>query len=265
MKNEQINLIKIVRSRFLEMQTRNPSYSVRAYAKRLGMGASTLSMVLSGQRQCSKKVAAQIADRLMLDPLDRASVLEKTDLKNKKQTSEHVLSYLKVSNDQFVAFSEWSYMAILNLVRMKSFKNDPSWIAGRVGITEKQVVEALDRLQRLGMLITDENGKLKRSHEAYRTSDDIADVTIRKGHFQTLDLAKKSLEEDEIDIRDFSWLTMSVKQSQMKEMKEFIRKFQTEFVELFAKNEDPDEVYRLAVQMIPLTKKIETNKKIKRK
>jgi uncharacterized protein (TIGR02147 family) len=265
---EQLSLLKVMRSRYLELQTKNPSYSIRAFAKKLGIGASTMSMIMNGQRKASRKLAAQIADRLMLDPMERASVLEKFKAKAPRDEQEsyaNVIHYLKISADQYQAFSEWHYVAILNLVRMKSFKNDSKWISNRLGITEAKAVEAVERLLRLEML-TEKEGKITRNHPAYSTTDDVADVSVRKSHFQTLELAQKSLERDAIDIRDFSWMTMPVKQTRMKEMKEFVRKFQDEFVTLFGADVDADEVYRLSVQMFPLTKREkETQKQEKRK
>lgn len=264
---EQLSLLKVMRTRYLELQTKNPSYSIRAFAKKLGIGASTMSMIMNGQRKASRKLAAQIADRLMLDPIERASVLEKFKQKksnNDQESYSNVIHYLKISADQYQAFSEWHYMAILNLVRLKNFKNDPKWIAERTGITEIKAAEAVDRLIRLEML-TEKDGKLVRNHPAYRTTDDVADVSVRKSHFQTLELAQKSLEQDSIDIRDFSWLTMTVKQERMKEMKEFVRKFQDEFVNLFGMDQDADEVYRMSVQMFPLTKREKETNKIERR
>ena len=150
------------------------------------------------------------------------------------------------------------------MIRIQGFKNDPKWIAERIGITEVKVSEAIDRLIRLDML-TEKNGKLTRNHPAYRTTDDVADVSVRKSHFQTLELAQKSLEEDSLDIRDFSWLTMAVKKSRIKEMKEFTRKFQNEFVAQFGHDADADEVYRMSMQMFPLTKSEKENKKQERR
>ena len=72
-------------------------------------------MILNGQRKASRKLAAQIADRLMLDPIERASVLEKLKPKKVKSDQEsysHVIHYLKISADQYQAFSEWYYMAM---------------------------------------------------------------------------------------------------------------------------------------------------------
>ena len=264
--NGQENITKLLRLRLADMKSKNPSYSIRAYAKKLGMGGSTLTMVLNGQRQVSRKVAQQICDRLMLDPMERAALLEKMEKKeSKKPSPASVIHYLKISADQYTAMSEWQSMALLNLVRLKEFKNDPHWIAKRLNITKLKSQTTVDRLKRLEMLKESPDGKLVRTQPAFRTSDDVMNASVRKGHFETLDLVRKSLEEDPIDIRDFSALTLTLKQSRLPEAKEMIRRFQSDFVEVFGKDEEADEVYRVSVQAIPLSKKTKESKKEKLK
>jgi uncharacterized protein (TIGR02147 family) len=253
---DQEAITLLLRSRYLEIQGRNPGYSIRSFAKKLGIGVSTLSMILNGQRRASRRLASQFADRLLLDPIERASLLERFDREKFeiKKPVPRVIRALKASADQYVAFSEWHYMAILNLVRMKSFRNDPAWIADRLDLTPRKVSDAIERLKRLGMLKETPSGNLKRTGAAFRTTDDVANLSVRKGHFDTLERARAVLETDPVELRDFSWVTLPIQKARLPEIKQFIRKFQQEFLAQFSEDPASDEVYRLAVQMIPLTR-----------
>ena len=229
---QKAELITLLKNRFVELQTRNSSYSFRAFSKKLGIGASTLSMVLSGHRQCSKKLAIQIADRLLLDPIERASVLSQYApgaKRVKKRKPDHLIQYLKITADQYAAYSDSFHVAILNLLHLKNFKNDALWIARRIGATPPVARAALERLKRLEMIVEDDQGKLSRNHPSYRTTDDVANLSLKKAHFQQLDVLRNSLEGDPLEERDFSMLTFVVQQSRMKEMKEWIRRFENEF------------------------------------
>src|SRR4051794_29725601 len=55
---------------------KNPRYSLRAFAKALGMSHTVLSLVLSGKRPLSRKAALQVASALELAPAERQRLLE---------------------------------------------------------------------------------------------------------------------------------------------------------------------------------------------
>src|SRR4051812_17731490 len=56
--------------RFLRGRQRNPRWSLRAFAKQLGVSHSALSEILSGKRALSQKAAVRFAQRLELSPAD---------------------------------------------------------------------------------------------------------------------------------------------------------------------------------------------------
>ncbi|MGK5084878.1 DUF4423 domain-containing protein [Bdellovibrionota bacterium FG-1] len=45
---------------------------------------------------------------------------------------------LKLTSDQFHAVAEWTHFAILSLIKLPGFQEDPEWIAGRLGIVAKR-------------------------------------------------------------------------------------------------------------------------------
>lgn len=260
--NEQIAIQRILHSRLTELQAKNPQYSVRAFAKRVGVTPGTLSLILLGKRRVSHKLASKIADQLALDPQERSEVLPKIELGKKPRSYRKQVAageiqpgYLQLTADQFQLIADWKYFAILNLIPLSDFQNDSTWIAGRLGISIKETDEALERLKRLEMIAIDaETGRMTRTQSQYRSTDDIASVSLRRSHFQTLDLASQSLEKDSVQERDFTWITFAMNPEKMSEAKILIRKFQDELSDLLEATETPAEVYRMAIQLFPLTK-----------
>lgn len=125
--------------------------------------------------------------------------------------------------------------------------------AKRAGILKEDVAEVLERLIRLEMLkIID--GQYVRSVSKYRTTEDISNSSLRKSHAQTLDLAQLSLEADPVEARDFTWLTLPMDMKKMSLAKTMIRKFQDDLSAALEMESNPGEVYRLAIQLFPLTK-----------
>ncbi len=155
--------------------------------------------------------------------------------------------------DQFSVMSEWHYFAILSLLKTKDFESTPAFISSRLGISLQTAERSLDRMLRLNVIQKDASGNLIQSTEGIRTTDDLKDISIQKNHLQTLELAKKSLEEKEINERDFTSLTLPLDREDLPEAKRMIREFQNSFYERFNTGKKPKDVFRIGVQLFPLT------------
>ncbi|MDX9730462.1 MAG: TIGR02147 family protein [Bdellovibrionales bacterium] len=251
---EQVSLQAVLKNRLESLRIRYPSYSMRAFATRAGVSPATMSLIMQGKRAVSQKLALQISERLQFDPQERSEALaDAAPRPRRKTTAARHDPYTQLSIDQYHAISDWRAFAILSLTKTRDFESAHSWIATRLGLTEKQVDETVALLLRLGML-EKKNGHYKRSTTKYRTTEDIVNLSLRKSHAQTLDLAQASLENDSIDARDFTWLTLPMDTKQMTLAKTMIRKFQDELSDALETDANPNEVYRLAIQLFPLTK-----------
>ena len=92
----------------------------------------------------------------------------------------------------------------MSLARCEDFGGRAEWIATRLGLTPTRSRQVVERLLQLGLFTLDATGKLSRSEKSYRTSDDVADLSLKRHHEQSLELVKESLFRDDITIRDFT-------------------------------------------------------------
>ena len=51
--------------------------------------------------------------------------------------------YVQLTLDHFSVISEWYHFAILSLAETQDFKSYPAWIAGRLGISQKDAKAAV--------------------------------------------------------------------------------------------------------------------------
>ena len=232
------------------MRIRYPAYSMRAFAKRAGISPATMSLIMQGKRPVSMKLAETLSERLAFDPQERSEVLAK-NLEAEASTERE--AYVQLTLDQYRIVSDWRAFAILNLIKTVDFKSDVSWIAKRLGVTESETQETVERLLRLEMLSI-QDGKFVRTASKYRTTEDIANASLKKSHAQNLELAHVSLEENTVGERDFTWLTIPMDMKKMKLAKAMIRKFQDDLSQALETDAEATEVYRMAVQLFPLTK-----------
>lgn len=257
---DQIAVQNILREKFGEIQRQNPRYSLRAFAKKVGVHVGALTYIMNGKRNVSRDLAERITRRLLLDPQQRSEILGLFPEKRKNRkpglaAQGEVLEsrYLELSAAQFKISAEWEHFAIMSLAKCADFQSSPSWIASRLGITETRARQVVDRLLQLGLFTLDASGTLTRSEKSYRTTDDIADISLKRHHEQSLDLAKESLFRDDVSRRDFTTITMAIDPKKLSMAKELIRKHEDELSDLLESGHRT-EVYRLSMQLFPLSR-----------
>jgi uncharacterized protein (TIGR02147 family) len=248
----------------------NPKYSLRAFATDLGVPVSNLSGVIKGSKGLSRRTAAKIATRLGFNESEASwfvnlvmasdgrskrirSNAEKS-LKQKRDTL-HKNDYKELSVEVFKIISNWYHHAILELVTLKTFRNDNAWIAKKLGISEIEVKMAIERLMRLEMLEV-KKGKLFPTELNTRTSNDISSDAIKKFHKQMLQKAMDCIVLQNIDKRDISHAILTINSKDLPEIKRKIQKFRDELceqIDLLSAATKRDHVYSLGVQFFRIT------------
>jgi uncharacterized protein (TIGR02147 family) len=214
-------------------------------AKKLGLSSGALSEILQGKRKISAKLAQRLALQLELSPAERKAL--------GLPSAEKKGSDFRLSADAFQLISEWWHFAILNLIPTKGFRSDPSWIAGRLGLSHAKIQDALLRLARLDLVRRDKQGKLTRTHAQLSTSDNIRDLAIQRAHRMDLELIERAMSEVPVAARDLTSITFTLSPAKLTQLRELIRKFQDDFMDE-AEAVPGTEVYRLAMHLFPLTK-----------
>jgi uncharacterized protein (TIGR02147 family) len=240
--------IEILWRKLEEAKARNQNFSLRAFAQRLGMSSGSLSEILKGKRPLSNSLKLRIAPKLLLSPQETHQFFH-NDLPQKiAVTSDERIA---LSQDQFHLISDWWYFGLLNLLKVRGFKNQTAWMARRLGLTIQTVAEAWERLFRLGYL-EQKGSQVIRKHPHLKTTDNLLDLSVRKSHLMDLPLIEKSLLELPVTLRDNISCSFAFEKKDIPRAKEMIRIFESQFLNQFGKDSG-DEVYKLTVALYPLT------------
>ena len=148
--------------------------------------------------------------------------------------------------------AEWEHKAILSLLETADLFSSVQSIADRLGISDTQCLRALDRLLSLELIERKSNGNYRRTKAKIRTTDGIYDSSIQKAHDESLELARKSLHNDPVDLRDVTSITMPINPKKFAQAQVLIRKFQDSLAELLETG-SKTEVYRFTTALYPLT------------
>ena len=227
-------------------RNRNSQYSLRAFARDLGIGLGSMSEVMTGKRGLSPKNLMKVLQNLNLSQEQKEILLKGNKAKPLPQ-DEHEL----MLEDQFKLIADWYYIGLLNLAKLKANKAQPAWISQRLGIEPYMAVEALERLQRLGLLKIEKN-KLVRTSNPITTSRDLPSTAIRKHHSQNLLLAEKAIHNVPVELREMGSVTMPVNLKNLTKVKELLLKTRKKVADLL-EDENATEVYTLSFQLFPLT------------
>lgn len=242
----------------------NPKYSLRAFARFLGLESSRLSKILRGERPVSPNLIEQLGKQLGLSPQElqgyvSAARAKKSGLTKPLTDSPERLRFLQLSQDTFEAIEDWHHYAILELMKVAAFKTEPKWLAQALGISVSEVRACIERLQRVGLLEIKPDGSWHDRSEGFSThilGENESTIAHRRSQKKLLELAIDALEKTVIEKRDQSSMMMATSSSKIAEAKKRIRAFRQELCDFLEDSEEKDTVYQLAISVFPLTESI---------
>lgn len=259
MNNGQPYYLNKIKEDFSLKQRNNPHYSLRAYARDIGIHPATLSQIIKGKRPLPLKDSNAVATKLNLGPRERTLFLE--SLTRSKSALDQIKinpldTRLMLDESYYQIIAEWEHYALLELFRLDGFQRTKEEVAHKLDLTLTRTEVVINNLVVAGLLEIDEDGKLQNVHSDIRTTEDITSQALRESHKETLKMAVDKLEEISVELRDYSSSTLAVDVKKIPEAKMIIREFRQKMAALLEDGEK-SEVYQLAIQFFPLSKKEE--------
>lgn len=250
------DIVRYLHNEFLERCRKNERYSLRAFAKSLGMPPSSVSEIINGKRQMTKKLRDKLGLALNLSPDEIIKFKAKNHGNSQEQTTESSeINYQQLALDSFYLISEWYHYGILQLIKTKGFKNDPKWLAKRLGINVMQVKLAIIRLKRLGIIEASKDGSLNDATHGSTSHirDNFTSDELRSFQIKALEKAMQSLKSVPLKYRDNTTMTLAMSKEAIPFAKEEIKKFRRKLTKQLEAFAEPDEVYQMAISLTPLT------------
>lgn len=228
-----------------ERSAANSAYSLRSYARDLGVAPSTLSEVLSGKKGLSTTLANSIAKKLRLPDWEVnyfCDLVAKEHAKSPKARSEakERLKARKTENHVHVinqratkALTSWMDLAILELTHLKSFKPSISWIAKKLNMEEARVSASVKRLEEAKLLeVNRETGVWSDISPLFSSTDGVPNDSIRNFHKTVLNLALEKLENTDVHARTVKTVIFSVSEANAARAKQILNEAIAQIVSL---------------------------------
>lgn len=251
MKNEKSDFQGYLRSELIRRCRSNPRYSLRAFAKNLGMDNSTLSKIINGKRPVGEKTIRSISEKLGLREKEITKFIGSADFDKKFAMAEY-----EILSDDIAAFiSDWYYYGILELIRVDDFKFSNKSISKALGISVHEAKDAIERLVRLNLIAVDgETVTDLTSGRSTNISSQASSFARRNQQKQILQKAIDAIDDVSVDLRNNTSMTFAIDSSKLQEAGEAIQKFRRQMGHLLSRDEKRDQVYNLAIALYPISK-----------
>lgn len=267
--NLNISTAEILRDVLARKMSRNSSFSLRAFARDLGVSHTYLSLVLNRKKSLSLKKVIQFSQLLQLDEREadlfmkagareaRGRASQKSEdapVLSKKKQKEEEIKFFELETDRFRILTDWYHIPLLELTYTKDFINDPTWIARRLSISVEQARNAISRLKRLGLL-EECGGKLTKTNAKLAIVPKSFETAVRDYHRQMLQKASDAMESgnaEDYAVRDITGSTIAIDPAKIPEVKRRIAAFRRSMLK-FLSDKETSEVYQLNVQFFGIS------------
>lgn len=249
------NIVIRIRSEFERRQLVNPNYSLRGFAKHMGVNVSVLSRIMNNKMPMTLKLLNRMAVALSLSPEDFEIYEGQISSRKSIQSVEQVLesSQRQLEVDEFKVIQDWYNFVILELVKLHDFQPSEKWVSKKLSITEEEALLALERLVRLELLVQNEDGSFMKSATFVSIIQlNFSTVAMRNRQKQVLQRAINVMDEIDFSKRDQSAITISLDSTLLPEIKTKIKKMRRSLANYISKNSKKrDQVYELSVSFFP--------------
>jgi uncharacterized protein (TIGR02147 family) len=257
-----------LRDYYAQMKKSRRGFSFRAFSLRAKLRSPNyLKLVMEGDRNLTMEMAERFARacRLQGEPAEYFAQLVAY---NQAETSaERSCAYVKLTGfktyqkarkldiAQAQYHSTWYVPAVRELAGRRDFKPDPAWIAPRLlpPIKPSEARDALNTLLELGLLKTDDNGRIVQSEPVISTGPEIHQEYIAEYHRTMMRRAAEAIDLVPSAERDVSSLTLLVSARGIERMKKRIQRFRRELLELALTEPDARQVVQLNFQLFPIS------------
>lgn len=242
----------------------NPSYSLRAMARAIGLNHSTLSQIIRGKRPLTEKSVIKICQGLGLSSEETTNFMQSL-VENQTQFGSKTVSVQQLSMDAYHVLADWYHLAILKLPKMTDFSNQPKWIAKKLGLSLNELNAAMERLKRLELITVSATGEWmvrgdKESESmamapsaAIATSEDLQVMAEQKSRKQMLDLAMSSLMKNTPGPGDHRFVTLALSKEKLAVAKEIVDECLSKLKQLNNTNDKADDLIQFTASLFPLT------------
>jgi transcriptional regulator with XRE-family HTH domain len=231
---------------FFRAKQRNPRYSLRSFAKKIGWPVSTISALLSGKRPLSPARAADLIRGLGMDEREQERLL--AILGHVPSTEANSLP------PEFVKdLLSWKVFAVMAFFELDaSVSKDFSGLAERFGFSTEETNKIINLLLKSGLLKKTEAGAYIASSEDWDAGPDMPVTTTINFHREVMEAVSASIDHFDKNAMNCTTTVFAGSRKDFELIKEEIGRFHSKVATISEGAKSKEEVFILASHYIPL-------------
>lgn len=271
--NRNKKIHTILKSFFDKKRAKNTYFTLRGFAKKLGVSPSFASRILSGKQDLPIERLNQIAEILEIDSVNitlikknllmdylkiiQLSPSEYKELFSTTQLPVENYKEITVPEKQFNVFDPWYNAALLDFSTCHNFRLDFKWLEKQLKVPADELQKSWNFLLEQGYIKSTETGHYEKTDKHLRLSSTLSIPTLRRFHKNVIN---KSLEElnNKVEQRHFerrliTSATVAVSPEKIEEAKKKIMNFMMELSLFCSQDSQCQDVYALGCLFFPLS------------
>jgi uncharacterized protein (TIGR02147 family) len=162
----------------------------------------------------------------------------------------------EIRKDQNIFYSRWYHSVIHSVIGMYSFKGDYTRLGSRLSppITDIQAKESVDLLERLGLVVRDNNGVYRITTEKnIKTGHEFSTTEKNRIHLEYLKIAKDALQNN-LAGQQVASMTLGISEKTYRFIYEETMELREKIRKLVDNETEADRVFLYQSILVPLTK-----------
>ena len=274
--NYQEQYIQMITAEFHNRKLGNKSYSLRAFARDIQMEAPRLSMILNKKKGVSLTKAREIVKHFSWCDDDKdlfLNLVESSHGRSKKSREMAESKILEINNDrvnslenflvddEFLQIAEPIHYLVIEGLKIQTIEKTIDGLSSIINYSKSDIETAVSRLCHLGYLSVT-NGNIEVEEYILNSGGKVPSMALRKHHLNHLQSAIRAVNEQDVNERILSSLTIAVPKDIVPEIAKKINSFRREINEFILnhQNQNKTEVYCLASQFFKLTTEVNNEK-----
>ena len=255
---------------YFDWRKRSSAFSWREFSKIAGFSSpSYLKLVCDGKSSLSRVGIPLVAAAMGMNEFEQEYfklMVEFTNAKGDEKKKEAFRKMKEFASEQRARVLEADafdyYESAVNSVVRELAPLMPGALPGELAkkikhtFTAQQVRDSLKLLVKLNILKTIGENVYEQTDKVITGSGEALKLALRSMNGQMIDLAREAIEKIAPGERNISGVTIGVDETAMKRISEEVNRFRKQVIAIAGESKTINQVYRLNLQLFPLSEKV---------
>ena len=243
--------------------------SMRALAARAGMNSTAwIHHLIRGTKNLSPRSARNLGKAMQLEGVALEYFLILVQFEQSTMTDERDRLFQRlldmkieqkavgIAEQQYEYYTQWYHPVVRSLVSKVDFGNDFALLGRCLNppISGPRARQSVRLLERLGLIVQDKDGRWRQKDPLITTGDEVDSLNIANYHRQVARLAQGAVDRSGRDLHELAAMTVGVDKETFEKIRDRVRSFRKDIIDLVDSAGETDRVYQLNVQLFPVSR-----------